>query len=142
MTGYLHTFLSSVFLSYLLTEMTKVTSIWRLFLQLIFQQKIYQYFVFYSADSIPNRRVTSHFNFNFSVKKVQTQYHVFQMILYWLERFPKRKIFILPKRWSLEKSFELLELFFMHWYYLSRLCHILLFRWRILVLMRTLFWSD
>lgn len=83
MTGYLHTFLSSVFLSYLLTEMTKVTSIWRLFLQLIFQQKIYQYFVFYSADSIPNRRVTSHLLF----KKVQTQYHVFQMNLYGLKDF-------------------------------------------------------
>lgn len=81
MTGYLHTFLSSVFLSYLLTEMTKVTSIWRLFLQLIFQQKIYQYFVFYSADSIPNRRVTSHFNFHFyCLKKFKLSIMFFKWI--------------------------------------------------------------
>lgn len=81
MTGYLHTFLSSVFLSYLLTEMTKVTSIWRLFLQLIFQQKIYQYFVFYSADSIPNRRVISHFNFHFyCLKKFKLSIMFFKWI--------------------------------------------------------------
>lgn len=88
MTGYLHTFLSSVFLSYLLTEMTKVTSIWRLFLQLIFQQKIYQYFVFYSADSIPNRRVTSHFNFHFyCLKKFKLSIMFFKWIFIGLKDF-------------------------------------------------------
>lgn len=142
MTGYLHTFLSSVFLSYLLTEMTKVTSIWRLFLQLIFQQKIYQYFVFYSADSIPNRRVTSHFNFHFyCLKKFKLSIMFFKWIfMAW--KISKTLDFYSSETLISLKSFELLELFFMHWYCLSRLCHILLFRWRILVLMRTLSWSD
>lgn len=142
MTGYPHTFLSSVFLSYLLTAMTKVTSIWRLFLQLIFQQKIYQYFVFYSADSIPNRRVTSHFNFHFYSLKSPNSVSCFsnESLLAW--KISKTQDFYSSETLISLKSFELLELFFMHWYYLSRLCHILLFRWRILVLMRTLFWCD
>lgn len=72
---------------HLLTEMTKVTSIWRLFLQLIFQQKIYQYFVFYSADSIPNRRVTSHFNFFFQLKKSKLSIMFFKWFFIGLKDF-------------------------------------------------------
>lgn len=101
--------------------MTKVTSIWRLFLQLIFQQKIYQYFVFYSADSIPNRRVTSHFNFHFySLKKSKLSIMFFKWIFIGLKDFQKQDFYSSETLISL-KSFELLELFFMHWYYLSRL---------------------
>lgn len=112
MTGYLHTFLSSVFLSYLLTEMTKVTSIWRLFLQLIFQQKIYQYFVFYSADSIPNRRVISHFNFHFyCLKKFKLSIMFFKWIFIGLKDFQNAR-FLFFRNVDLFKIFRIAGIIF------------------------------
>lgn len=92
--------------------MTKVTSIWRLFLQLIFQQKIYQYFVFYSADSIPNRRVTSHFNFHFySLKKSKLSIMFFKWIFIGLKDFQNAR-FLLFRNVDLFKIFRIAGIIF------------------------------